>query len=217
MSGGLSSMGASMKNSADLAARTANESRHVPGVTFEIKALDDGADPVKGAPNAAEFVSDEKVLGGVGPLNSGVARTLVPPLAEADMVNVSPGNTDPNLTLGTDWADGPRSRPHPTYFRTIATDVVQGPFAASYLHAAKKTKLYVIDDASAHGTALTTGLTAEFTRLGGSVVGTEQVDPDEPAFDGLAVRVRSSAPTPSTSVATTTPRRSSPNSSSRRG
>ncbi|MFB7371963.1 bifunctional serine/threonine-protein kinase/ABC transporter substrate-binding protein [Streptomyces sp. NPDC056222] len=192
LSGGLSSMGAGMKNSADLAARTANESRHVPGVTFEIKALDDGADPVKGAPNAAEFVSDEKVLGVVGPLNSGVARTLVPPLAEADMVNVSPGNTDPTLTLGTDWADGPRSRPHSTYFRTVATDVDQGPFAAGYLHAAKKTKLYVIDDASAHGTALTTGLTAEFTRLGGSVVGTEQVDPDERAFDGLAVRVRSS-------------------------
>ncbi|MFE5486510.1 bifunctional serine/threonine-protein kinase/ABC transporter substrate-binding protein [Streptomyces sp. NPDC056527] len=192
LSGGLSSMGAGMKNSADLAARTANESRHVPGVTFEIKALDDGADPVKGAPNAAEFVSDEKVLGVVGPLNSGVARTLVPPLAEAGMVNVSPGNTDPTLTLGTDWADGPRSRPHSTYFRTLATDVDQGPFAARYLHAAKKTKLYVIDDASAHGTALTTGLTAEFTRLGGSVVGTEQVDPDERAFDGLAVRVRSS-------------------------
>ncbi|MFE5934950.1 bifunctional serine/threonine-protein kinase/ABC transporter substrate-binding protein [Streptomyces sp. NPDC056470] len=192
LSGGLSPLGVGIKNSADLAVRTANESGHVPGVKFEIKALDDGADPAEGALNGAQFVSEEKLLGVVGPLNSAVARTLVPPLARADVVNVSPGNTDPALTLGPDWAAGTRSRPHSTYFRTIATDVDQGPFAARYLHEAKKTKLYVIDDASAHGTALTSGLTAEFTRLGGTVVGTEQVDPAERAFGGLAVRVRSS-------------------------
>ncbi|MFF3726763.1 ABC transporter substrate-binding protein [Streptomyces erythrochromogenes] len=193
LSGGLSPMGAGIKNSADLAVRTANEAEHVPGVNFEIKALDDGADPAKGAPNAARFVSDESVLGVVGPLNSGVARTLVPSLAQAGLVNVSPGNTDPVLTLGPDWAAGTKSRPHSTYFRTIATDVDQGPFAARYLHGPlKKTKLYVVDDGSAHGTALTAGLTAEFTKLGGTVVGTEQVDPAERAFTGLAERARSS-------------------------
>ncbi|MFC8276729.1 bifunctional serine/threonine-protein kinase/ABC transporter substrate-binding protein [Streptomyces sp. NPDC057271] len=192
LSGGLSSMGVGIKNSADLAVRTANESRYVPGVRFEIKALDDAADPAEGALNASRFVSDERLLGVVGPLNSAVARTLVPPLARADVVNVSPGNTDPALTLGPDWATGTRSRPHSTYFRTIGTDVDQGPFAARYLYEAKKTKLYVIDDASAHGTALTSGLTAEFTELGGTVVGTEQVDPAERAFGGLSVRVRSS-------------------------
>ncbi|MET9536201.1 bifunctional serine/threonine-protein kinase/ABC transporter substrate-binding protein [Streptomyces sp. NPDC006553] len=192
LSGGLSPMGVGIKNSADLAARTANESRHVPGVTFEIKALDDAADAAKGAANATRFVADDKVLGVVGPLNSAVARTLVPSLSRADVVNVSPGNTDPTLTLGHDWAAGTGSRPHSTYFRTIATDVDQGPFAARYLHEARKTKLYVIDDTSAHGTALTAGLTAEFTELGGTVVGTEQVDPAERAFAGLAVRVRAS-------------------------
>ncbi|MET9605206.1 ABC transporter substrate-binding protein [Streptomyces sp. NPDC006512] len=193
LSGGMAPMGAGIRNSADLAARTANETRHVPGVTFEIKALDDAADPAKGAPHAAEFVADEKVLGVVGPLNSGVARTLVPPLARAGVVNVSPGNTDPVLTLGPDWAAGTKSRPHSTYFRTIGTDVDQGPFAARYLHGErKKTKLYLVDDASAHGTTLTSGFAAEFTKLGGTVVGTEQVDPAERAFEGLATRVRSS-------------------------
>ncbi|WP_158820718.1 MULTISPECIES: bifunctional serine/threonine-protein kinase/ABC transporter substrate-binding protein [unclassified Streptomyces] len=193
LSGGLSAMGIGVKNSADLAARTANETRHVPGVHFEIKALDDGADPAKGEANAARFVSDEKVLGVVGPLNSGVAKTLVAPLARANLAVVSPSNTDPVLTLGPDWAAGTRSRPYSTYFRTVATDVVQGPFAARYLHgSAKKTKVYVVDDASAHGTALTSGFTPEFAKLGGTVVGTEQVDPAERAFAGLATRVRSS-------------------------
>ncbi|MFJ9768783.1 ABC transporter substrate-binding protein [Streptomyces erythrochromogenes] len=193
LSGGLSPMGAGIKNSAELAVRTANETEHVPGVTFEIKALDDGADPAKGASNAAAFVSDDQVLGVVGPLNSGVARTLVAPLAQAGVVNVSPGNTDPVLTLGPDWAAGTTSRPHSTYFRTIGTDVDQGPYAARYLYGGlKKTKLYVVDDASPHGTALTTGFTAELKKLGGTVVGTEQVDPAERAFAGLAERARSS-------------------------
>lgn len=193
LSGGMSSMGVGIKNSADLAARTANESGHVPGVNFEIKALDDGADPARGASNAARFVSDEKVLGVVGPLNSGVAKTLVAPLAQANMAVVSPANTDPVLTLGSGWAAGSTSRPYDTYFRTVATDVDQGPFAARYLHGdAKKTKLYVVDDASAHGTTLSSRFAAEFTKLGGAVVGTEQVDPAERAFEGLATRVKSS-------------------------
>ncbi|MFF8835747.1 ABC transporter substrate-binding protein [Streptomyces sp. NPDC015130] len=192
LSGGLSSMGAGIRNSAELAVRTANENGHVPGVTFEITAVDDEADPAKGAANAARLVSDDKLVGVVGPLNSAVARTLVPALSRAGVVNVSPGNTDPALTLGPDWASGTRVRPYSTYFRTIGTDVDQGPFAARYLHGAGKTKLYVVDDASDHGTALTSGLTAEWRKLGGTVVGTEQVDPAERSFAGLAERVRSS-------------------------
>ncbi|MEX0172799.1 bifunctional serine/threonine-protein kinase/ABC transporter substrate-binding protein [Streptomyces sp. LMG1-1-1.1] len=192
LSGGLSSMGVGVRNSAELAVRTANDTGHVPGVTFEITAVDDEADPAKGAANAARLVSDAKLVGVVGPLNSGVARTLVPALSRAGVVNVSPGNTDPALTLGPDWASGTRVRPYPTYFRTIGTDVDQGPFAARYLHGAGKTRLYVVDDASSHGTALTAGLTAEWKKLGGTVVGTEQVDPAERSFAGLADRVRSS-------------------------
>ncbi|MET9730299.1 bifunctional serine/threonine-protein kinase/ABC transporter substrate-binding protein [Streptomyces sp. NPDC006458] len=193
LSGGLSSMGVGIRNSADLAVRTANEKGHVPGVKFEIKALDDAADPTKGAPNAAGFVSDAKVLGVVGPLNSSVARTLVAPLAQADLVNVSPGNTDPVLTLGPDWAAGTKSRQYDTYFRTVATDADQGPYAARYLYTeAGKSKLFVIDDKSAYGSSLTSGFTAEFEKLGGTVVGAEHVDPSLSDYPGLAAKVRAS-------------------------
>ncbi|MFH8419482.1 ABC transporter substrate-binding protein [Streptomyces sp. NPDC018038] len=192
LSGGLAAMGAGVRNSAELAVRTANENGHVPGVTFEITAVDDAADPAKGAANAARLVDDDQLVGVVGPVNSGVAATLVPALSRAGVVNVSPANTNPALTLGTGWASGTRARPYPTYFRTIGTDVDQGPFAARHLHGTGKTKVYVVDDASAHGTTLTSGFTAEWRKLGGTVVGTEQVDPAERDFAGLALRVRSS-------------------------
>ncbi|MFJ3159849.1 bifunctional serine/threonine-protein kinase/ABC transporter substrate-binding protein [Streptomyces kanasensis] len=192
LTGGLSSFGLGVRNSADLAVRNANRTRHVPGVTFRIKALDDEATPAKGRSNATEFIADEQVLGVVGPVNSGVAQTMAEPFSRANLVNVSPANTDPVLTLGPRWAGGTKSRPHRTYFRNLATDVDQGPFAARYLHEAGKEKVFVIDDKSAYGTSLTSGFRAEFTKLGGTVVGTEGVDPAESAFSGLAAQVRAS-------------------------
>ncbi|WP_350325388.1 bifunctional serine/threonine-protein kinase/ABC transporter substrate-binding protein [Streptomyces katrae] len=193
LSGDLSSFGAGIRNSADLAARTANRTRHVPGVNFEVKALDDEAAPAKGAPNAARFIADEKVLGVVGPFTSAVARTFVEPLARANLVNVSPSNTDPALTLGPQWAKGTASRPYGTYFRTVATDVDQGPFAARHLHdEAGKTRLYVVDDSGAYGAGLASGFTAEFRKLGGSVVGADHVDPAQSGFSALASKIRAS-------------------------
>lgn len=193
LSGGLSAMGVGMKNSADLAVRTSNRAKHVPGVNFEIKALDDEAAPAKGRPNATRFIDDEKVLGVVGPLTSGVAKTMAEPLGLANLVNVSPANTDPVLTLGPHWAKGSKSRPYTSYFRTVATDVDQGPFAARYLHdEAGKRKLYLISDASAYGDGLTSGFSAAFAKLGGTVVGTDQVDPAQDDFSYLASQIRGS-------------------------
>ncbi|MFD9414848.1 bifunctional serine/threonine-protein kinase/ABC transporter substrate-binding protein [Streptomyces goshikiensis] len=193
LSGDLSVFGVGIRNSADLAVRNANRTRHVPGVNFEIKALDDQAQPGKGQENATRFIADDKVLGVVGPLNSSVAQAMLRPFEGANLVSVSPANTNPALTYGPDWVKGVKSRPYKTYFRTVATDADQGPFAARYLHdEAKKTKLFVIDDNSAYGTGLTTGFRSEFTRLGGTLVGADHVDPTGSDFATLAARVRAS-------------------------
>ena len=51
----------------------------------------------------------------------------------ANMVEISPSNTNPTLTQGKDWADG-EVRPFKTYFRTATTDAMQGGFAADYAY-----------------------------------------------------------------------------------
>ncbi|MCX4546105.1 bifunctional serine/threonine-protein kinase/ABC transporter substrate-binding protein [Streptomyces sp. NBC_01565] len=193
LTGDLSFLGVGIKNSADLAVKAANRTGHVPGVKFEIKALDDQAMPPKGQQNAAQFIADDKVLGVVGPLNSAVAQSLAGPLEQASLVTISPANTNPALTYGSGWSGGSKSRPHKTYFRTVATDVDQGPFAAQYLRKeAAKSKLFVIDDNSTYGTGLTAGFSSEFTKLGGTVVGTDHVDASGSDFSTLAARVRAS-------------------------
>ncbi|MEV6206085.1 branched-chain amino acid ABC transporter substrate-binding protein [Kitasatospora sp. NPDC051914] len=193
LTGDLASLGLGIKNSADLAVKTANRTQAVPGVTFELQALDDQAKPAVGQENASRFVSDAKVLGVVGPLNSSVAQAMLPELTTARLVDVSPSNTNPALSQGDDWAKGTKSRPYPSYFRVATTDAIQGPFAARYLHLeAKKSKLFVIDDQKTYGAGLAAGFKSEFTRIGGTVVGAEHINPGEHDFATLAAKVRSS-------------------------
>lgn len=192
LTGDLSALGLGIKNSADLAAKQANAKKYVDGVTFEIQALDDQAQPSSGQQNASKFVANKKVLGTVGPLNSSVGESMQKVLADAKLAQVSPANTSPSLTQGQKWNEGTKERPFASYFRTATTDAVQGPFAAQYLfNDAKKKKVFVIDDKKTYGAGLAGTFKAEFTKLGGKVVGTEHIDPETKDFSSVATKVKS--------------------------
>src|SRR5690606_41248459 len=57
LTGDLSALGLGIKNSADLAAKSANKEKFVEGVTFKIEALDDQAQPSSGQQNATKLVA----------------------------------------------------------------------------------------------------------------------------------------------------------------
>ncbi|MEU8518473.1 branched-chain amino acid ABC transporter substrate-binding protein [Streptomyces sp. NBC_01216] len=193
LTGSLSALGQGIKNSVDLAAKTANKNNEVPGVTFKVEALDDQAVPASGQANATKLVGKPEVLGVVGPLNSGVAQQMQGVFAAANLAQVSPANTNPSLSQGDNWGKGEFKRPFPTYFRTAATDVVQGKFAAQYLfNDAGKKKVFVVDDKQTYGAGLAAIFSAEFSRLGGKVVGTDHVTVKETDFSSTADKVKSS-------------------------
>ncbi|MGW2032269.1 branched-chain amino acid ABC transporter substrate-binding protein [Streptomyces spinosus] len=192
LTGDLSAMGLGIKNSADLAVRNANKQKLVKGVTFKIESLDDQAQPSAGQQNASKFVSEQDVLGVVGPLNSSVAESMQKVFDDAKLVQVSPANTGPALTQGPDWQNK-KVRPYKAYFRTATTDAIQGPFAAQYVfNTAKKKKVFVIDDKKTYGSGLAATFTSEFKKLGGKVVGTEHINPDAKDFSAVATKVKNS-------------------------
>ncbi|MFF1276144.1 branched-chain amino acid ABC transporter substrate-binding protein [Streptomyces marokkonensis] len=192
LTGDLSALGLGIKNSVDLAAKTANKEKFVEGVTFKIEALDDQAQPSSGQQNASTLVADKDVLGVVGPLNSSVAESMQRVFNDAKLVQVSPANTGPSLSQGQDWQTS-KKRPYESYFRTSTTDAIQGPFAAQYLYNdSKKRKVFVIDDKKTYGAGLAGTFTAEFKKLGGKVVGTEHINPDAKDFSAVATKVKSS-------------------------
>lgn len=193
LTGSLSALGQGIKNSVDLAAKTANKNNEVPGIEFKIEALDDQAVPASGQANATKLVGNKDVIGVVGPLNSGVAQSMQGVFEKAGVVQVSPANTNPALSQGDNWGKGDFKRPFKTYFRTAATDVVQGKFAAQYLYNdAKKKKVYVVDDKQTYGAGLAAIFSAEFTRLGGKIAGTDHVTVKETDFSSTADKVKSS-------------------------
>ncbi|MGR6969805.1 branched-chain amino acid ABC transporter substrate-binding protein [Streptomyces cynarae] len=192
LTGDLSALGLGIKNSVDLAVKTANKQNYVKGVTFKIEALDDQAQPSSGQQNATKLVADNSVLGVVGPLNSSVAQSMQKVFDDAKLVEVSPANTNPALTQGTNWQTT-KARTYKSYFRTATTDAIQGPFAAQYVYNdAKKKKVFVIDDKKTYGAGLASTFTTEFKKLGGQVVGTEHINPDTKDFSAVATKVKNS-------------------------
>ncbi|MEV7614325.1 branched-chain amino acid ABC transporter substrate-binding protein [Streptomyces sp. NPDC089799] len=193
LTGSLSALGQGIKNSVDLAAKTANKNNEVPGIEFKVEGLDDQAVPASGQANATKLVGNKDVLGVVGPLNSGVAQQMQGVFNSANLAQVSPANTNPALSQGDNWGKGEFKRPFKTYFRTAATDVVQGKFAAQYLfNDAGKKKVYVVDDKQTYGAGLAAIFSEEFKKLGGEIVGTDHVTVKETDFSSTADKVKSS-------------------------
>ncbi|MFI5961777.1 branched-chain amino acid ABC transporter substrate-binding protein [Streptomyces asoensis] len=192
LTGDLSSLGLGIKNSVDLAVKNANKKKYVDGVTFKVVAKDDQAQASSGQQNATALVADKEVLGVVGPLNSSVAESMQKVFDDAKLVEVSPANTGPSLTQGADWQTK-KVRTYKSYFRTATTDAIQGPFAAQYVfNDAKKKKVFVIDDKKTYGAGLAATFTDEFKKLGGTVVGTQHINPDSKDYSAVATEVKNS-------------------------
>ncbi|MET8268947.1 branched-chain amino acid ABC transporter substrate-binding protein [Streptomyces sp. NPDC005077] len=193
LTGDLSALGLGIKNSADLAVKLANKNKTVPGVTFKIQPLDDQAQPSVGGQNAQKFIDNKDVLGVVGPLNSSVSQSMQKPLNDASLTQISPANTGTELTQGNDWKTGDKQRPFKTYFRTATTDQIQGAFAAKYLfNNAKIKNVYLIDDQKTYGAGLAASFKATFTELGGKIVGSDHVNPDDRDFNAVVTKVKKS-------------------------
>ncbi|MFE5208304.1 branched-chain amino acid ABC transporter substrate-binding protein [Streptomyces sp. NPDC056600] len=191
LSGDLSALGLGMKNSADLAAKIANKKKFVEGVTFEVQPLDDQAQPGVGAQNAQKFISDKTVVGVVGPLNSSVSQQMQKPFNDAGLTQVSPANTGTELTQGDGWKTGDSVRPFKTFFRTATTDEVQGAFAAEYLYnEAGIKKAYLIDDQKTYGAGLAASFKANYTKLGGKIVGSDHINPDDRDFNAVVTKIK---------------------------
>jgi branched-chain amino acid transport system substrate-binding protein len=189
LSGGLSALGLGMQHSADLAVDQANQKCAVPGYALKFQPEDDQATPQVAGQAATKLASDPNVVGVIGTLNSSTSQTVQPILAGKNIVQISPANTNPTLTLGNDPVNAP-NRPFPTYFRVATTDLIQGPFGADYLYnKAGKRKVVVIDDGLTYGVGLADEFTKEFTKLGGQVVGRERVGDKDTVFDSVIAKI----------------------------
>jgi branched-chain amino acid transport system substrate-binding protein len=167
LDGGLTSFGAGIRNSVQLAVVQANEQKAIPGWTIKLRALDDSSDPVKGRAAAKKLAADRSVVAVIGPYNSGVALEAAPVLAKQGVALVSPSNTLTSLTVGDDSAHPKRQ--WKTYFRMVGPDSQQAEFLARQARDLGFSTAAVVSETKAVSKGLADQFATAFTAAGGSV------------------------------------------------
>lgn len=161
----------------------------------------DGPDPTIGAANVGEMIADPAVMGIVGPFNSGIAAVEIPLVEAAGLVEISPSNTNPGLTIDQ-YASRYAfdfSRLHPAgsrecYFRVVGNDVVQGQVDATIARSAGAKTAFVVDDGSEYGTGLADFFTQSFQADGGHRVGARTTLTQSGSLSQVAVAIKSANP-----------------------
>jgi branched-chain amino acid transport system substrate-binding protein len=196
LTGDLAAIGQGIKNGVDLAVKQANEKKTVKGYTLKMDAQDDTAKADVGATVAAKLVADNSVAGIVGPLNSSVAKSVAPVTSQANLVEVSPANSNVDLTgRGALATGGTQTRPYKSYFRVVATDDIQGPFAAQFaVNTLSKKTIAIVHDKKAYGQGLAEAFAKEATKDGAKVLKTETINPGDKDFSATITKLKAQSP-----------------------
>lgn len=165
------------------AAFAVEQAGSVGGFQLKFIPFDDAVngkhDPTKGTQNVEQMISNTKILGMVGPFNSGVAGAEIPVANRAPLAMISPSNTNQCLTISFPYCQSyagytPESL-RPTgknnYFRVAANDTFQGPAMADYAFDTLGLKIVAVwDDGEPFGKGVADTFATEFTKKGGQVV-----------------------------------------------
>ncbi len=184
LSGGEAPNGEPTVNGVNLAVKEANAKGGVGGYQIKVSIKDDAVNgthnPDQGATNVQQLVSDETVIGMVGPFNSNVGAAEIPITAPAGLLQCSPANTNPTLTKKDAEGKLLRGDNPVSYVRVAATDDLQGPSLSDYLYTKlQKTTVFIVDDTETYGKGIADTFEARYKELGGTVTGRQGVpNPD---------------------------------------
>ncbi len=208
-SGKDTSSGKPAENGAHLALDEANQQNAIPGYKLVFVPKDDVGpqgihDPAVGAQNIRSLIGDSLLAGVIGPFNSNVAQSEMPIANQAPLLLLSPSNTNQCLTQegadigcsgATDFVPTLRPTGKVTYFRIATTDNHQGPVNADYLYNTVHYKsAYVIDDAETYGIGIANTFSAEWKKLGGTVLGRSSEPSSTTSYVSLLTQVASTKP-----------------------
>lgn len=190
---GLVEFGRGIRNSVQLAVLQANNSGQFQDLVFEVDARDDSSTPSVGEAAARSLAADGNVAGVVGTYNSGVASAVQPVLDAAGIVMISPGNTNPSLTLGPNPALP--VRPHANYFRLVVPDSIQGSVLANHAFTTLGLRrVALVSENKSVSLALVDAFATTFTNLGGSITIREVVADGTTDFTANIGRVAATNP-----------------------
>ncbi len=178
--------GEDMRNGAQLAVEQANARGEViPGYRLALYALDDQRSPTQAVAAAKKLVADPDVVAVVGNLNSSCTMPASAVYHEARLLQISPVSSNPQISRqGFD-----------TFYRTCATDDLQGPAAALFaVKDLKARRIFILDDMTTYGRGLANEFEQKARKLGAEVLGHEGITQGDKEFAPLLTKVKALKP-----------------------
>jgi branched-chain amino acid transport system substrate-binding protein len=186
LTGDQAPQGEGMLHGAQLAVEHANARGPViPGYRLALLPLDDQRSPTQAVAAAKKLVADPDVVGVVGHLNSSCTLPASAVYHQARLLQISPVSSNPQISRqGFD-----------TFYRTCATDDLQGPAAARLaVNELDARRIFILDDMTTYGRGLANEFEKKARSLGAEVLGHEGITQGEKDFTPLLTKIKSLAP-----------------------
>ncbi|MDQ6696773.1 MAG: branched-chain amino acid ABC transporter substrate-binding protein [Actinomycetota bacterium] len=184
LTGDSANLGINIRNGAKTAVQEFNTAN--PSYNITLKEFDTQGDPAQAPTVADKYLSDNKILGIVGPAFSGETKAVLPTLEENHLVMISGSatNTDlPNVVKNSK-----------VFHRVLPDDAAQAAGIAKYLNTTLKPKtIAIVHDNSEYGKGLAVDQLSK--QLGNiKLVDTEVIDPKGQDYSAAVNKVKAANP-----------------------
>lgn len=185
-SGDLEPLGTASFRAAKLVFDQVNEAGGVLGKKIVLTQKDDECDGTKAAAVAKEFVA-EKTLFVIGHNCSGASLAALPAYKEASILAFSSSATNPGLTQSGNF---------PNFFRSVASDDLQGKLQVDYTATKLGLKKFaIVHDQEPYGTGLADNIEQNAKKVGGvEIAFREQIKSGEADYAELVKKIVAAAP-----------------------
>ena len=186
LTGDQAPQGQSMLHGAELAVQQAQAAGDiVPGYRLQLVPMDDQHSPTQAVAIAKKLIADPDVMAVVGHLNSNCTLPASAIYHQAGLLNVSPVSSNPKISR----------QGFETFYRTCATDDLQGPAAALFaVHELKARRIFILDDRTTYGAGLAGEFDKKARALGAEVLGHEGITQGDKEFAPVLTKIKSLNP-----------------------
>jgi branched-chain amino acid transport system substrate-binding protein len=185
LTGDIATYGQSGKNGLEILQEEVNKSGGVLGKNIKFVFEDDESKATTSVTAAQKLINNDKVVGIVGPLTSGQSSSVGPIANQFKVPMITGTATNPKVTDSGEYV-----------FRSCFQDPFQGivtsKFAVEDLKA--KTAAILFDNGNDYSSGLAENFKANFEKLGGKVVASENYNKGEQDFNAQLTKLKALNP-----------------------
>ncbi len=153
LTGATANFGVNMRRGVEICVKEFNEAGGYQGRQVEVIFLDDQVKPEIAVNNVTRFITQDRVIGILGPVNSGNGLAFRPKVEEAEIPTIVPIATSVSLVYDSAIYQEGVSKPSPWMFRASMQDNFQIETILNYAKAKNWDAIGIMHDSSGYGQA----------------------------------------------------------------